>query len=241
MPENLINLDKIAGNMREQVRRYAGTLRADLGARLKSLAMFGRVVGGTFDRENYSALSVVVLESVDLPSLRRLADHGELLGKDSVAAPIVMTPKYIQASLDTFPLELLEIQQRHATLIGEDPFAGLVFEESYVRLQCERELKRVLMAMRQALLASAGREAFIAPFERDAADTLLRTLRGLLWLRGEKQPLAMGAIVDHAERQLGRKLPGLRIAIDDNSHLGWSEFDVLYQEVEWLGEMVNAA
>ena len=74
-----------------------------------------------------------------------------------------------------------------------------------------------------------------------SADTLLRTLHGLLWLRGERQPLATGEVVDHAERQFGRKLPGLRIAIDDNAHLGWPEFDVLYGEVESLSEMVNTA
>jgi hypothetical protein len=240
MPDDLRNLEMIAANMRDGVRRYAATLRADLGANMASLAMFGRVVAGNFDRENHSALSVLLVDAVDLPSLRRLADHGEILGKDSIAAPLVMTPKYIRASLDTFPLELLEIQQRHATLLGPDPFSDLVFEQSYIRLQCERELKRVLMAMRQALLASGGREAFIEPFERDAADTLLRTLHGILWLRGEREPMAVGQIVDHAERQFGRKLPGLRIAIDDNAHLGWPEFDELYREVEWLGETVNA-
>jgi cytochrome c peroxidase len=96
------------------------------------------------------------------------------------------------------------------------------------------------MGMRQALLDSTGRTKFIGAFERDAADTLLRSLHGLVWLRGERQPLRPPEVVDHAERQFKQKLPGLRKALDDNAYLGWKEFDELYRDVESLGEMINA-
>ena len=76
-----------------------------------------------------------------------------------------MTPDYIRSSVDTFPLELIEIQQMHLTLFSEVSFDELTFQDGHVRLQCERELKALLIGLRQVLLASAGEEKFIGVLE----------------------------------------------------------------------------
>ena len=99
-----------------------------------------------------------------------------------IAAPLIMTPEYIDASVDVFPLEFIEIQQRHFCVFGPDHFEGLSFDHTHVRLQCERELKTLLISMRQALLSAAGHEKLFKTIEADVADRLMRTLRGLLWL-----------------------------------------------------------
>ena len=80
-----------------------------------------------------------------------------------------MTPAYLSGSVDSFPLELLEIQQRRAVLWGDDYFADLKLDQADVRLQCERELKRILLGMRQGLLASGGDPAPRRVVGRDAA------------------------------------------------------------------------
>ena len=69
------------------------------------------------------------------------------MGKAKIAAPLIMTQDYIQNSLDSFPLEFLEIQQHHLCLFGQDSFAELSFYQPHLRLQCERELKSMLIGM----------------------------------------------------------------------------------------------
>ena len=159
--------------------------------------------------------------AVDLEMLRRLARQGPRLGKARIAAPLIMTPEYIDASLDTFPLEFLEIAQHRVCVFGEDYFQGLSLQAADVRHQCEREIKTIQLGMRQALLAAAGRDKTLSTVEVDVGERLLRSLRGLLWLHGDTEPRAALDAVAAVEDGIQRSLPGVRSAVDDRSHHGW--------------------
>lgn len=233
-------LDPIIQTMRDPVTRYAGLIRSLAGSALRSLTMFGRIVTADFDPKRDTARSVMVVDSVDLSMLRKLAEHGAALGKEYVAAPLVMTPEYILTSLDAFPLELLEILQRHLTIEGDDPFAELTFEDAHMRLQCERELKGILIGLRQGLLNAAGRRKILAAMSQDVGGNLLRTLRGMLWLKGHKEALDAGAALSEMEKISSRKLTGIRAAIDREGEHEWTQFESLYRDVEALGELANA-
>ena len=135
-----------------------------------------------------------------------------------------MTPGYIKASLDTFPLEFIEIHQCHITLFGHDHFETLSFNDVDVRLQCERELKTILIAMRQGLLAAAGREKLISEMEINVAKHLVQTFRGLLWLKGEKEAKPTAHVISEVENITERKLPGVRDALIVTGPHGWDLF-----------------
>ena len=169
----------------------------------------------------------------------RIALQGVKFGKAGITAPLIMTPDYIKTSLDTFPLELIEIGQHHLTIFGDDYFNDLNFEDKHVRLQCERELKTILIGLRQGLLAAAGREKFIGALEVDIGEALLRTLRGMLWLKGDRAAKPSAEVLAEVEKIADRKLSGVRAALDASGHHGWDEFDKLYQDVEALGEIAN--
>ena len=239
MPEELAGLDRIAERFRVPIQQYVGLIRELAGERAAALTLFGPIVAGGFDPKRHAVRNVVVLTTVDLPMLRRLAEHGVKLGRAGISAPLIMTPVYIRASQDTFPLELLEIQQHHLTLFGEDYFAKLAFEEPHVRLQCERELKAVLIGLRQGLLAATGEEKRIGALEVQVCDGLMRTLGGLLWLKGQRQARPPGEVLAEVEKITGRKLPGLRKALDAAAAHGWQEFESLYRDVEALGEIAD--
>ena len=108
-----------------------------------------------------------------------------------------------------------------------------------MRLQCERELKRIVMGLRQALLASAGKQSAVPLIEADAVDSLLRTMRGLLWLQGTREHLPAARVVEDMEKSIGVRLDGLRGAQDGRRTHDWNEFDRLYGEVERLMEKAN--
>ena len=240
VPETRDAWERITEPMREPVRSYSDLVRKLAGDAAKSLTLFGPIAAGPFDRDRHSVRSVLIVDRVDLAMLRRLAEHGASLGKACITAPLIMTPEYIKASLDTFPLELVEIAQRHLTLFGAEHFDDLHFDDSHVRLQCERELKRILMGLRQGLLAAAGREKLVGALERDVAEGLIRTLRGMMWLEGEKEFKPIPAVVEHAEKLAKRTLPGLRQALDPSARVGFGEFDTFYRDVEALGEIADA-
>lgn len=232
-------LGRIVEAMRQPVRNYSDLVRHLGGENARGLTLFGAILSDSFDVQRHTVRSVLVLERVDLSLLRRLADQGVKLGKAHITAPLIMTPQYVKESLDTFPLEFLEIVQHHVTVFGEDVFADLSFSDADIRLQCERELKTILIGLRQGLLAAAGRDTFLSALQKDIGEALMRTLRGLLWLKGHKEPRPARDVLDQVETLTQSGLSGVRTALDPDAEHGWSQFETLYRDVEGLGEMVN--
>ena len=240
METSMAGCDAVAEPMRDRLERFTGLVRELAGEKAKALTLFGSIAAGRFDPGRHVARSVLVLERVDLSFLSRLAQHGPKLGKARISAPLIMTPDYITSSLDTFPLELIDIQQKHITVFGEDYFEDLSFDDGHVRLQCERELKTILLGLRQGLLAAAGREKNVGALEQDVGEGLVRTLRGLLWLKGQKDWRPAEDVIAAVEKLAERGLPGIRNALDPVARHGSREFEALYRDAEALGEMVNA-
>lgn len=230
----------LPASMRAPVQEYVDLIRTLAGVRALALTVFGPVLSGCFDPRRHTVQSVLVVDEIDLALLRNLAGHGMRLGRARIAAPLTMTPAYIVGSLDTFPLELIEIQQLHFTVIGKDYFHELGFLDGHVRLQCERELKTMLIGLRQGMLASAGREKLLGVLERDVAAALMRTLRGLLWLKGHKEFKPAAEVLAAVESIANRRLSGIETALGASGRHGWREVESLYRDVEALGEIVNA-
>ena len=90
------------------------------------------------------------------------------------------------------------------------------------------------MGLRQSLLAATGKERVVSIIERDAAENLMRTMRGMLWLQGRREHLPAALVVDEVEKLVGGKLAGLREAMDQTARHDWNEFDRLYADVELL-------
>lgn len=225
--------------MQTALRDYAALLQELAGDNLDGLTVFGPVLGPEFDVTRMTASSVMVLKRFDLALLRRLAEYGPKLGAKHITAPLVMTPEYIRSSFDSFPLELLEIHQQHATLLGADHFASVDIEADHLRLQCERECKRILMRLRQGLLAAGSHEEILSELELDIGQHLLRTLRGLLWLKGVKASLPPDQVIAESEKLVGQSLPGAAKAIHPHGDHGWAEFQALYADVEKLAAVAD--
>lgn len=230
-------LERVSATMRDAVRSYAAMLLELDAANVRSLTLFGEVLSDGFEPADGPAQSVLVLERMDLNLLRRLAERGVTLGKMGIAAPLVMTTLHIETSRDTFPIEFIEIQQRCATIFGESPFDGLSFEPVHVRLECERELKRFLIGLRQGLLVSVGRQAELNALQRDAARGLLRTLRGMLWLKGARTYQSDERVIAGVEEVVKKPLRGLRGALSRTT--GGAGLDELYADVELLKVAVD--
>lgn len=232
----------VASNLPHELRKplehLLSVLSGMFGESFLGLTVFGPSLEGR-STTGESIETVAVVSRVDLQLVRRLAEHAAELGRRGFTAPLLMTPDYITASLDTFPLELIEIHQHHATAAGRDYFDPLAIDAPHVRLQCEREFKRILMRIRQGLLASGGQEAVLEALELDIGRHALRTLRGYLWLNGHREYLAPDAVIAQCGRLVGRSLNGIANALRIGGEHGWAELVALYDDVEALAAAAN--
>jgi hypothetical protein len=111
-----------------------------------------------------------------------LAGLVKALRKDRFSPPLVMTEDYLNRSQQVFGIEWLEFQGLHHAILGPDLLAGLSFQKSDVRLQCERELKATLIRLRQGFVSAAGDTALVRDTLIATAKSLGPILRAMLWL-----------------------------------------------------------
>jgi hypothetical protein len=241
VPDDIVaNLERLPVLLRDAVRAYAQTVQQVAGEHAEALVFYGLVIHGAVDLSTQPARNVLVLNHIDLEVLRSLGRDASRHARSGIASPVVMTPDYIARSRDTFPLELIQIQQQHVLVFGKDFFTGLSFQDAHVRMQCERELKTALLAMHEGLLATAGRERWLHEEVADVAEGLVRILRGISWLKDIREPKPVTELLSEVENAVGRKLAGIRAGLDPTQRHDWRAFQVLYDDVAALGAWVDA-
>ena len=77
-----------------------------------------------------------------------MTDFAESAISVEISTPLFIARGYIQQSLDTFPLEFLNISSSYQLVFGDDILENIEFKAEDVRTQCERELKGKLLHLR---------------------------------------------------------------------------------------------
>ncbi len=231
------DLDQVPEHLRAPLRQFATRVQELAGDNALAWTLYGPAIAEPHPR--HAIHSMLVLREVDLDMLRRLAAEGPKYAQIKLAPPLISTPKLLKTSCDMFPLELIEVQQKYFVALGEDFFGGLKFEDANVRLQCARELKVLMIGLRQGLLAGAGKEEHMSLLRHHWSHGLLRTLRGWLWLKGAKGWKPGTGVLDAVATHVKRPLAGIRHAVVASEPIDWLAFQNLYADVEALEAAVD--
>lgn len=239
MPEMTENVAALPMKVQGPFQEFTQRLSEVAGEKLLGFSAFGGWLAGDPLYADAPARSVVVLLDFDLRLLARLAEHGVRMGQLGLQAPLIMTPAYIAASGDVFPLELLEIQQLHIVLAGADHFASLQFDRQDLRLQCERDLKSELIHLHQGLLSSAGRYRQLGDLCRREAERAVRVLRGVLYLAGAAIPRLSDEIAASAATTTHLPLVALRGVLTGTRIADLNGFTAFYNELSAVADYVD--
>jgi len=174
--------------IRSPVRLLLTRLREDLDDNLLSLCVVGSALTSDFHPKYSDINTVLVVRRRSRHLLQVLAGYGKNMGKRKLRAPLLMTPEYIQRSVDVFGVEFLDFQLNHALVYGSDPFTGLSFRKEDVRLQCERQFKAALIKLRQGYISALGKPKIVAGLLFECVSELAVMLRAMLWLTDTDRP-----------------------------------------------------
>jgi hypothetical protein len=236
---NQLNLNGVTDFARAGVSELAEVLRQFLGDDFHALTVFGAAVTTDFG-PRARIRTVAVLKNVHVAGLAQMAPKGPHLGRHRLEAPLIVTPQYVAESLDAFPVEFLEIHQVHHTVLGPDIFADLEFQNQHMRLQCEREFKRMLIRLRQGILAAAGKVSQLGELLDDLSGHGARVLRGVLWLHGDRRPLAPHTLWVEAGDFLKLDLSAADRTRGSSAPPTIADVERVYHTLEQLAEKVNA-
>jgi hypothetical protein len=189
------------------------TLVADgrrlFGDRLVAVALYGEAASDAYRPLASPLDTAVLLDRVATNDLRLLRGRLDAWQRLRLTVPLVIDPAYLATSRDVFPLELLELRDRHRLLHGSaDPFAALDAPKSLdLRRALEEQLKGKLLHLREGYVALGGAARGLEALLRATRGPLDVVLRGLLAFAERPRPARLADVIAAVETALEVPLP----------------------------------
>lgn len=180
----------------DATRQWLTPVRAGIGADFLAAYLTGSVLTQGFDPRKSKVNVLVVARSLGTAVLEHIAGALPETKKAPHFEPLFMAAPQIEKSLDVFPIEWLEMKERHLLLEGEDVLARLEVPRTYLRLQCEHELRGKHIQLRQALLLRHAHPIELTRALSAAASSYATLFRTLLRITGEDPPAESARVVE---------------------------------------------
>ena len=183
---------------------FAATILKKAPVTIDAVFVVGSVLTPDFREGQSDINSIVVTEDVNLEFLDFMVGLGKEYSPHGVAAPLLMTPRYIETSLDVFPIEFLNFRTIHHTVSGPDLLQNLSIDRVHLRLQCEREMKSKLLWLHQGYIESLGDEQLLTSRLSSSITGFIPLFRSILFLSGRTLSLSARDTVTALEEQTGQ-------------------------------------
>jgi hypothetical protein len=244
MPD--LKLEKLNPVAEKRIRPFVNEILGHYEDKIHSIHVTGTAITEDFDEKVSDVNSIFVLKGMDLKFLELIAPLGKKYSKQRVAAPLIMTPDYIQSSLDVFPIEFLNFSLIHSTVFGDDIFENIQIDRMDLRHQCERELKAKLIWLRQGYISSMGDRKMLTEGFVNSITGYIPLFRGIIYLLGKEPPVKQSAVIralsetaeintDVFAKVLKAKHEKMKLSIDELNTL----FEDYYTATEKLGKIVD--
>lgn len=190
----------IPGN---KVREFLAKIREAAQDNLVSVIIYGSTAGGDFHPEYSDVNLFCVVGDSSFAALKAVAPVVKWWNREKQPPPLFMTRDEIERSADVFSIELLDMQQRHKVVFGEDVLQGLNIPLSLHRVQVEYELREKLMLLRRHLLLATGKDSRLWDLLTQSVSSFVTLFRHALMVMGEEAPTGKRDAVQTLANKVG--------------------------------------
>jgi hypothetical protein len=198
----------------KKIEDFVNRLREAAGANLESVILFGSAVAGDYHPEFSNVNLFCVIRDTSFAALQALAPAVKGWEAQKQAPPLFMTRDEITRSVDVFTIELIDMQQHHRVLFGEDVIQGLSIPPNMHRVQVEYELREKLALLRQHFLLASDKDARLWDLLLRSVSSFATLFRHALIVLGHDAPLSKREAVQALAKQLGFDASGILQVLD---------------------------
>ena len=198
----------------KKIEDFVNRLRQAAGANLESVILFGSAVAGDYHPEFSNVNLLCVIRDSSFAALQALAPV--VKGWDALKQPppLFMTRDEIKSSVDVFTIELIDMQQHHRVLFGEDVIQGLSIPPGLHRVQVEYELREKLALLRQHFLLASGNDARMWDLLLRSVSSFATLFRHALIVLGHNAPVSKREAVQALAQQIKFDASGMLQVVD---------------------------
>ncbi len=196
------------------INDFVTRLRQAAGANLESVILFGSAVAGDFHPEFSNVNLFCVIRDSSFAALQALAQGVKWWDAQKQPPPLFMTRDEIERSVDVFTIELIDMQQHHRVLFGEDVVQGLSIPANLHRVQVEYELREKLALLRQHLPLASGDDSRMWELLVRSVSSFATLFRHALIVLGHDAPVGKREAVQELSKQMGFDASGILQVLD---------------------------
>ncbi len=211
----------------KKISEFVTRLREAAGANLESVILFGSAVAGDFHPEFSNVNLFCVIRDSSFAALQALVPAVKWWDSQKQPPPLFMTRDEIARSVDVFTIELIDMQQHHRVLFGEDVVQGFSIPANLHRVQVEYELREKLALLRQHLLLASGNDSRMWELLTRSVSSFVTLFRHALIVLGHSAPVGKREAVHALSKQIGFDASGILQVLDVRERkLDRKKFDV---------------
>lgn len=173
-------------------RHWLDPIREALAHEFLAAYLTGSVLTQGFRADRSSVNVLIVARQLPADTLDALVRVVPETRKPPHFDPLFLTHRQIEKSVDVFPIEWTEIYESHLLIAGQDVLGPLEVPRTYLRLQCEQELRAKAIQLRKAYVLGARHPDRLEPVLKAGSASFGTLFRTLIRLAGESPP------ADHA-------------------------------------------
>lgn len=174
---------KNSSDFEELFKDFTDQMKSVFSENLISIYLYGSAARDEYIQGKSDINFLVIIQPEGLSSLSGVWELLQGFQKHGIATPLILTRSYVDSSLDTFPLEFLNMKEANSLIYGEDILDDLEISNDNLRLQIERELKSKLLSLRQGYIESAGSRDGIQNLISISLPAFTAIFRGTLYIK----------------------------------------------------------
>lgn len=172
----------------KKITEFLSRMRQAAGENLQSVILYGSAADGEFHPKFSDVNLLCMLRETSYAALQAVAPAVEWWTRQKYHAPLLLTGEELERSADVFSIELLDMQQQHCVLYGEDLLQGLTIPMRFHRAQLEYELREKTILLRQRLLLASGNKNRLWELSLGSLSAFATLFRHVLVAMGDSAP-----------------------------------------------------
>lgn len=202
----------------DKIDEFVKRAREAAGPNIESIILFGSAVSGDFHPGLSNLNLLCVLRDSSFAALQVLAPVAKWWDRQKQPPALCMTRTELGRSTDVFTIELLDMQQHHRVLFGEDVVQGLRIPMDLHRVQVEYELREKLILLRQQVLLASGNDSRLWDLLLRSVPSFGTLFRHALIALGDDSQSGRREAIHALSKRLGFDPSALHQALDVREH-----------------------
>jgi hypothetical protein len=202
----------------DKIDEFVKRVQEAAGPNLESIMLFGSAVSGDFHPGLSNVNLMCVLRDSSFPALQALGPVAKWWDRQKQPPPLCMTRRELERSTDVFTIELLDMQQHHRVLFGENVVQGLRISMHVHRVQVEYELREKLILLRQQVLLASGSDSRLWDLLLHSVPSFSTLFRHALIALGDDSQTSRREAVQALSKRVGFDPAPMQQALDIREH-----------------------